>query len=474
MKYLTLQFSVIATVCILMAGCGSQPRAFIAFNYTPTTKVPFGSTDVTFAFISTQSEMSNPMFKDLSDNLVNDFEAILIARGFGVTGTFRSYEQMTDTDKAGSDLILVANVEFSTDITQLKWRSTGGKIDDNGNVVLPRWDVTGPVTVNGNVNLWVIDSLTTEILGMQRMSFTPIRTELRPRFFGRYYYKTGFVQNLMRNEQAHLDVLADFLEKDNEFHATVGSALSTQYPEVMNKVYGYLDPKVMAKLIPSPEPDRVPITFDYTPPEETTPGSAGAIFAVVGARFDTPVPLYSNFARSMANDFGEILTARGYGLRGPFRTYEDILYPDKLGSNLILTTEVIFDTDRTQIHWAPINILFNTDGKQYYRASGSITIGGRVNLVVSESLTNETMWQRSIAITPAKVKIASRAKYPSQANLNGQLKHDNKFHADVGGALSTQYAEIMKTIYDYLHPGEMQLIMKAAADARKRATISDK
>ena len=475
MNHLPLKFSLVSIFCMLMVSCApTVPRPTITFNWVPTTTAPPNSADIMIAFIRLGSEAPGPVFTDFSSHLRNDIEEILIKHGFTVRGAFSSYREMSDAEKAGSDLILVVDTELNPDISQIQWNNTVNRTKENGKVVLERYNVLGPVAFNGSVNLTVINSITTEILWTKKVTFSPITSALTGTFFGRYEYPRGFIRNIMQNKSAHLGVFADFLEKDNEFYATFCEAFSKQYPDIMKTINDYLHPYQLSSLIPAPEPDRVAIAFDYTPKQKAKPDSAGATFAVVGAEFDTPVPLYSNFARSMAGDFGEILTARGYGLRGPFETFKELLYPDKLASNLILKTQVKFDTDRTQIKWTPVDTFFNVAQDDFYRASGSITITGQVNLVVAESLTNETLWTRSIAITPAIVKLVSTENYISHADLKSQLEQDNQFHADVGNALSKQYPDIMKTIYDYLHPGEIALIMEAAADIRKRATITDK
>lgn len=458
---------------MLMVNCApTVPRTTITFNYAPITNAPLNSADITIGLIRLQSKAPGDVFKNFSSHLTNDIEEILVRHGFNVKGAFSSYGQMTDAEKADNDLILVVAAELNPDISQVQWHHTMNRETKSGKVVEEWYNALGPVAFNGSVTLTVVNSITTEVLWTQKVPFSPITSDLKTStFLGRYEYPPGFIRNIMRNKSAHLDVFANFLEKDNEFHATFGTAFSKRYPDIMGSINDSLNPSQMSSLIPSPQPDRVAIAFDYTPKEKAKPDSAGATFAVVGAEFDTPVPLYGDFAQSMTGDFGEILTARGYGLRGPFKTFKEILYPDKLASNLILTTKVKFDTDRTQIKWTPVDTFFRDD---FYRASGSMTITGQVNLVVAESLTNETLWTRSIAITPAIVKLVSTENYTSRANLNSQLKQDNQFHADVGNALSKQYDEIMKTIYDYLHPGEMALIMEAAADVRKRATITDK
>ena len=92
----------------------------------------------------------------------------------------------------------------------------------------------------------------------------------------------------------------------------------------------------------------------------------------------------------MTKDFMEVLGARGFGVRGTFKTYKDMIHPDKKGSDLILTAEILFtpDTSGTQLD-------------TYIK--GSVKVNCEVTLVVSESLTNERMWTKSIKIDPIKI-----------------------------------------------------------------------
>ena len=210
-----------------------------------------------------------------------------------------------------------------------------------------------------------------------------------------------------------------------------------------------------------PEPPRAIITFDYMPSAEATPGSAGATFAIVGAQFETPVPLFRTFASNMTKDFGEILTARGFGIRGPFMVYDDMTYSDKEGSDLTLTAEVDFSSDTSQIRYSSLRI-----------PSGSVVVKCHVNLIVSESLINERLWTRSIAITPFTVNLLSRNAYTARASLATLLVNENKFYSDVGRALEAQYTEIMNKIYGYLDSKEMAIVTQAARDLRERKVFS--
>ena len=207
-----------------------------------------------------------------------------------------------------------------------------------------------------------------------------------------------------------------------------------------------------------PEPPRTVATFDYMPPAEAIPGSANSTFAIVGSRFDTPVPLFRTFASNMTKDFGEILTARGFGVRGPFMEYDHLTYSDREASDLTLTAEVKFSSDTSQI-------TFSTIG---YIPGGTVTVSCHVNLIVAESLTNERLWSKSVAITPFTVYLQARKRYPNGINLAILLKNENKFYSDVSHALEAQYTEIMNKIYGYLDPDQMAIVTTSARDLRKR------
>ena len=209
-----------------------------------------------------------------------------------------------------------------------------------------------------------------------------------------------------------------------------------------------------------PEPPRAVVNFDYTPPAEAVPGSADATFAVVGTKFETPVPLFRTFASNMTKDFGEILTSRGFGVRGPFITYNEMTYSDKEGSDLKLTAEVEFNSDTSQIQYSSFRI-----------PSGSVTVKCHVNLIVSESITNERLWTRSIAITPFTVNLRSSNSYTTRASLATLLVNENRFYSDVSHALEAQYTEIMNKIYGYLDAKEMAVVTQSARDLRKKKVI---
>ena len=242
-------------------------------------------------------------------------------------------------------------------------------------------------------------------------------------------------------------------------------------------------------------PSREVIVFQYTPVSEAASGSADVTFAVVGTQLakpvqpgqmqlptnQAPVKLFADFASTMTKDFMEVLGAQGFGVRGPFKTYEDMIFPDKEGSDLILAAEVLFEPDSSGTYFKPVPILRGINSIE-----GVVSVNCNINLVVSESLTNEKMWSKAIDIEPLTIRVKSHKnyimadlsaiyrkkgkvfQYPRGVPIEVLLELENKFHNDLGRALQKQYKEILGKIYTYLDSREMTVVKNQAMELRKR------
>ena len=427
-------------------------REIIAFNYTPTVEVTPESIDATFIIVEPQFETAIPLFKDFANNMTRDFRKILTARGYKIKGLFNTYDQITDTYKKEGDFVLISRLEFDSDMSRI--RLSNVEVLESPPHYLR---VSGLVMINCRANFMIVDSLTNEVLWTKQITVAPVEAKLASRYL---YTPRVTLQKL--------------LSHDNKFYADFGKSLEARYSEILSKIYTYFEPAEIKSLLLELDHPREKITFDYVPPVKANPGSAGTTFAVVGSQFETPVPLFKDFANNMTKDFQEILTARGYGIKGPFKTYDEMTYTDKVGSDLVLTAEVKF-TPQTQISWTKVETLIKEEwAPEYFRASGPVTIKCHVDLVVYESLTKQTLWTKSLEITPITAKLLSRKKYKARYSLvryltlADHLKHNNRFHSDLGHALEAQYTEIMKKIYNYLDSEEIAIVKQAGQDVRKR------
>lgn len=225
----------------------------------------------------------------------------------------------------------------------------------------------------------------------------------------------------------------------------------------------------------SPPPRYTP-SFDYSPQSQSPPASAGVTFAVVSPRFPQSARLFRLFADNMASDFQEVLTALGFTTRGPFRSYDEMTYPDKEGSDLLLIPEVDFEPDLSQVRWsAPppgLSILLTAstgNNNSLQKASGEMIITGHLNLVVSESLTGERMWTKSVSTVPITVPVDTRAYYdPADTTFLTLVENEATIYNSLARALEKFYTEVLHKSYTYLDPREMVLVSKKAREVRER------
>ena len=209
------------------------------------------------------------------------------------------------------------------------------------------------------------------------------------------------------------------------------------------------------------------------------PGSAEISFAILDFSVDietTPEPsirqsnrnpkgespLFNTLSRSIERDFQELLSTYGYGVKGPFRTYDDMTYPDKEQSDLILLPG--------------IKILFsqNINWKEGYQigSNSSVTVDISFFMVLLESLTKERLWVKDITLEPVTVslpfKVLGATKYGGVPSLEVLLAYEDDLHAALGSHLSTEYNMVLKRMSSYLHPKEMEIVKNAAMRVREK------
>lgn len=279
------------------------------------------------------------------------------------------------------------------------------------------------------------------------------------------------------------------------------------------------------------QPPRDTITFDYVPTTEAAPGSADVTFAIVGAEFIAPTtyqqgllqqqgilpsapppPLFQQLISNMTKDFEEALTARGYTIEGVYHTFDEMNYPNKEGSDLILTAKVKFTGDTNvrynEEKWKfclgcsfsnlglltllyPATDMFGNyeSAAPYVFSGGALTLAGiilwmrkgfvptgrmqfvcEVALEIYEGLTGEIMWSKRIPIPPVVVIPKAIQKGNPGPSITWQqlMAIDNNFYSDLGLLFESQYGKILKQIYIYLDPREMAIVKNQAMELRKR------
>jgi hypothetical protein len=174
---------------------------------------------------------------------------------------------------------------------------------------------------------------------------------------------------------------------------------------------------------------------------------------------------FDQIAKNMGLDFQEILAAKGFTTRGPYASFDEITFPDKKGTDLLLVPQldVAVNVDNTQAR--VVSTIFGPAG---FRLEGEAMISGRVSLSVNESLTNERMWFKSIELPTKKVPWKGSQTY-SEVPPGPDLS-DRSVSEPLARAFEEMYANIMNTAWAYMNAEEMAMVKSQAMEIKKKKT----
>jgi hypothetical protein len=175
----------------------------------------------------------------------------------------------------------------------------------------------------------------------------------------------------------------------------------------------------------------------------------------------------------MAGDLNESLTAKGYTVRGPFENYEGALYTDKIESDLLLNVQIDFDLNDQNIAWSGSEIqvsgkrkaaVFNT----LYKLNGFFVLSGKLNLSLSEPITKEKIWVKSIPLKQRKINIVSTGTYKILRDYSAAFETEPSFSNPFVTTMQDYYKEILDIAWTNLDPNELASLKKYTKEIREK------
>jgi hypothetical protein len=239
---------------------------------------------------------------------------------------------------------------------------------------------------------------------------------------------------------------------------------------------------------PTPTPKA---NYDFMPTQPCDqPGSTKLTFALVSpssawvdstfAGSATP-KVFRDLSQAMRGDLLELITCRGYLTKGPFATFDEMVYPDREASQLLLEPQLDIRVAFDEFHWVQSGAFMQALTKSnttFYKFNGSATVGGHVTLSLKEPLTNTRMWTKSIEVPSETFRFTSDSAYGSPTGTmipNGRAQqvviNDPGLLRLLLPKLEAMYGNVFRTTQNYLNPTEMQTVATQAADVRKKASI---
>lgn len=164
--------------------------------------------------------------------------------------------------------------------------------------------------------------------------------------------------------------------------------------------------------------------YQFESPKTEIPGSAKSTIAIVTYKQNQADNLSNEFNDRFVKDLQNVLVARGYSVKGPFASKDELTFSDKKGSDFILTYGIAFTneysnvqiTEKANISQLPqtecdllwdgtfsnlpiIGVTKNyTKGTAYY-FKGEIKNTAKINLTLVESMSGEKMLSKTLDIS---------------------------------------------------------------------------
>ncbi|MFA4971102.1 MAG: hypothetical protein WC683_00715 [bacterium] len=210
-------------------------------------------------------------------------------------------------------------------------------------------------------------------------------------------------------------------------------------------------------------------TFPYTPPPEKAPNSQGITVAVAKTAFFPcevsdelwlnelkitgkidgstdkmfwfAFPQFYNLAGKLRKDIAELLFAKGFRVRGPYASYEEIPPTDRNAVNFYFIPKMALTFtlhDKTKRGYS------NTD----------IEVNGTITLEVQDMATREPLW--TINVPLERIVFTSRIQMPYHV--------DDKFNSimnEVVKGIDQQYPTLMNSVSGHLDPQEIRALKKS-------------
>jgi hypothetical protein len=206
-------------------------------------------------------------------------------------------------------------------------------------------------------------------------------------------------------------------------------------------------------------PAKYVANYNYTPPSQAEVQQSPVIFTVgkiafeyLGKKAWMSMPQFVNMEKAVAEDLPEILTAKGFSVRGPFDTYDLIPYADKKAIDFFLLPVV-----------QPLVLLPAV-------AESPIKVDVKMRLELREIITRELMWSKILTFTEFEVPLTSVLhNYTSdKGKIVDVTVAPEALENLMAKEMEKQYPVLMETIYTLIDPEEMTIIKEQAQEVKSK------
>lgn len=214
-------------------------------------------------------------------------------------------------------------------------------------------------------------------------------------------------------------------------------------------------------------------SFSYTPTPVS--GGQGISLALVSAKnsdrlaatFAAPGQLDADLNRSARDAISRSLvayfTGAGFTVSGPFKSVDEMTFPEKKQADLILTVEFDLVAHSPSVQkFAGLRDSGIQISNDKYAAEGDCTLGGSVSFVMWEPLSMQRMWAKSADLDGQTQDCTIKLPGVQGAEYNAMMTNNFVRLYEAG------FASTMKTAERYFNPEEVALVKTQSAELREK------
>ena len=213
--------------------------------------------------------------------------------------------------------------------------------------------------------------------------------------------------------------------------------------------------------------------YSYEPPKRESVASADIIIALMKPMFllgdyngNNEEP-YTKFSSKMVNDIEALLTAKGYKVRGPFSSRDEMVFNDKQNSDFTLEISIDYNAEvqrNWKSHFSIIGSYFT-----YSVKSGNVNITASVVMTAISNFTGEKLWKKNLDLGAKSFSYTGSTRWDSQSiTFRRELTEDNNFWNPYTKQLETVYGEALSTLWKQFDVNEMKYVAKEANKEKEK------
>lgn len=210
--------------------------------------------------------------------------------------------------------------------------------------------------------------------------------------------------------------------------------------------------------------------YDFSPPDIETPKEKITFLLINPTITQSIDRLYlkrnpfSTFTKNMGIDFEELMVAKGMLVKGPYESYESVVFSDKNEADLCFEPEIDlqFTGNALKTKLGATNIYGQSITPASYYYDGNMNLIGKLNLFIYEPHTKVKLWIKSVPLKSEEFYLKSKYRY----NGTNIPLTDPGIWTTINETLNAMYRTALLTSWRHLDMNELKL---KVAEAKKIA-----